>query len=139
MPEKEVINALDDDNQKKSKTECLIVEDNLINQTIISRLLKKLGIDSDIAKDGIEAIEAVKKKLYDIIFMDIQMPRMDGIQATKCILNDCELEKKPVIVAVTANVSEKNAENCRDSGMKEFITKPVSLKILQDAIHRWVG
>jgi len=116
---------------------CLIAEDNLINQKILMRFLNNLGLNADLAKDGLEAVEAVKIKDYDVIFMDIQMPRMDGLAATKCILNDCQLEQKPTIIAVTANTSKDIERNCYDNGMTGFISKPVSMKVIKQALKQY--
>jgi len=139
MPE-EKLNIPKDSNDKDIfDASCLIVEDNIINQKIMGKFLTKLGIDPDIANDGLEAVEAVKNKIYDIIFMDIQMPRMDGIDATKCILNDCNLENNPVIIAVTANSSELNKKKCFSCGMKDFITKPISMKIMKKTLNQWLN
>jgi len=115
---------------------CLIAEDNLINQKILMRFLSNLDVVADLAKDGVEAVEFANKKNYDIIFMDIQMPRMDGLKATQCILNECQWEKKPIIIAVTANTSKDIEQNCYDVGMKGFISKPVSMKIIQRALKQ---
>jgi len=117
---------------------CLIAEDNLINQKILMRFLKNLGVDADLAKDGQEAVETAKQKTYDLIFMDIQMPRMDGLAATKCILNECQREQDPVIIAVTANTSKDIEKNCYDAGMKGFISKPVSMKVIKDALEKYI-
>jgi CheY-like chemotaxis protein len=126
------------DDSNSGRITCLIAEDNLINQKILMRFLKNLGIDADLAKDGTEAVENVKQKTYDIIFMDIQMPRMDGLAATKCILNECQLEKEPVIIAVTANTSHDIEKNCYDVGMKGFISKPVSIKVIKEALKQYL-
>jgi len=125
------------DNNDPGHIDCLIAEDNLINQKILMRFLKNLGVDADLAKDGREAVEATKNKAYDIIFMDIQMPRLDGLAATKCILNECQLEKDPVIIAVTANTSKDIEKNCFDAGMKGFISKPVSMKLIKSALEKY--
>jgi len=118
---------------------CLIAEDNLINQKILMRFLKNLDLEADLAKNGCEAVEAVKNKIYDVIFMDIQMPRMDGLAATKCILNECQLEKNPIIIAVTANTSKDIEKKCYDCGMTGFISKPVSMKIIKDALKHYLN
>jgi CheY-like chemotaxis protein len=115
---------------------CLIAEDNLVNQKILLRFLNNLGVHADLAKDGQEAVDAAQEKNYDIIFMDIQMPRMDGLSATHCILNECQLKKEPVIIAVTANTSKEIEKNCFEIGMKGFISKPVSMKIIKDALKK---
>jgi len=128
MPEKEVIDL--------STIKCLIVEDNLINQKILAKFVKKVGIEADFANDGLQGVEAFKQQPYDLIFMDLQMPRMDGIEATRQILNDCN-EKQPIIIAVTANTSDKVEEKCKDCGMKDYISKPVTFKVIQEAIHKY--
>jgi len=125
------------DTDTKKKISCLIVEDNLVNQKILLRFLSNLGVSADLANDGLEAVDVVKQKAYDIIFMDIQMPRMDGISATKCILNECQLEKLPIVIAVTANTSSDIRKTCKEIGMKEFIPKPVSMKVLRNLLDRW--
>jgi len=124
------------DNNDQGTITCLIAEDNHINQKILMRFLNNLGVNADLAKDGREAVEATKNKAYDLIFMDIQMPRMDGMEATKRILNECQLEQKPVIIAVTANNSKDIEKNCFDIGMKDFISKPVSMKLIRSALAK---
>ena len=126
-------------NNDPGRLNCLVAEDNLINQKILMRFLNNLGVDADLAKDGREAVDAVKAKTYDVIFMDIQMPRMDGLAATNCILNECQLEKEPIIIAVTANTSKDIEQNCYDTGMKGFISKPVSMKILKNALKQYLN
>jgi len=131
-------NQQNNENNDPGRITCLIAEDNLVNQKILLRFLKNLGVHADLAKDGCEAVEAAKKKIYDVIFMDIQMPRMDGLAATNCILNECQLEKEPVIIAVTANTSKEIEKNCFDTGMKGFISKPVSMKIIKEALEKYL-
>ena len=122
--------------QMKIKKECiedkfslkaLVVEDNLVNQKVIVHTLKTLGIESDVAHDGEEAIEKFMEEKYDIIFMDIQMPIMNGVEASKKIV---EYEKKyflehTPIVAVTTNVLKGDRELYLDQGMDEYIPKPI--------------
>jgi len=131
------------DNINKEKNtpplSCLIAEDNLVNQKILTRFLNNLGLKPDLARDGLEAVEYVQKKDYDVVLMDIQMPRMDGLKATKCILNDCKLQKSPVIIAVTANTSEEIKQMCLDIGMKGYISKPISMTILKNALQQWAN
>lgn len=115
----------------------LLVEDNLINQKVAIRLLKRFGYDTDVASNGAEAVEAVKKKKYDIIFMDIQMPVMDGIQATKEIIKMSQKDTCPIIIAMTAAVMKGDKEKCLESGMKDYIPKPILPEVVQKAIEKW--
>lgn len=104
----------------------LIVEDNKINQTILERNLLNLGYSCETAENGIEALELCSKKKYDIIFMDLQMPKMGGIECTKKIRlhSDPDLAKIPII-AVTANVTQADRNSCFDAGMNGFLEKPL--------------
>lgn len=115
----------------------LLVEDNLINQKVTIRMLKRFGYTIDIAENGVEAIEAVKKKQYELIFMDIQMPVMDGFEATKEILRMFPNDLCPVIIAMTAAVMKGDKEKCLDSGMSDYIPKPVLPEAIQAAIEKW--
>ncbi len=109
----------------------LVVEDNLMNQDIIQRLLKKLGLSCDIASDGLAGINAAKHKDYDLILMDIQMPGIDGFEATKQIL---ELKKKNKIFALTASATNEMKSKILDSGFQEFLSKPIYVQNLREAI-----
>ncbi|MCS7086977.1 MAG: response regulator [Bacteroidia bacterium] len=106
----------------------LIVEDSPVNQRIMVRLLEKCGYKPDVAANGREAVQAVYSSAYDLIFMDIQMPEMDGIEATRKILSILPPKRRPVIVALTAAVLEANKEECLEAGMSYFIGKPFKLE-----------
>ena len=108
----------------------LVVDDNLMNQKLISKLLKKLGYQPEIAGNGEEAVEATRKVSYDLVLMDLQMPIMDGIEATRIIQKEKSERKTPVIVALTANVSEEVKTTCLEVGMKKYLAKPVKLNEL---------
>ncbi len=105
----------------------LVAEDNSVNQNIMLKLLEKLGYRSDIASNGYEAIEALKKKQYDLVLMDVQMPELSGLEATRIICDTWAKGKRPYIIAMTANLQEEDKERCRDAGMEDFIGKPVRL------------
>ncbi|MDO6384030.1 PAS domain-containing hybrid sensor histidine kinase/response regulator [Leptospira santarosai] len=111
----------------------LLVEDNSINQKIALRLLMKLGYAADTALNGLEAIERLKERNYDLIFMDIQMPEMDGYEATYLIRKDFS-KSKPVIVAMTANAMEGDKEKCLEAGMDAYIAKPIQIQDIESAI-----
>jgi signal transduction histidine kinase/CheY-like chemotaxis protein len=116
----------------------LLVEDNQINQLVASRIFETIGYTVDMADNGAEAIEKAKAVSYDLIFMDIQMPEVDGIEATKAILsNYTDQESAPTIIAMTANAMKEDEEECRSAGMKDFISKPFTIDALKTMIARW--
>src|SRR5690606_28733121 len=99
--------------------------------------LDKMGYRADVAGNGYEVIEAVRKIHYDIVFMDILMPEMDGFEATKIILDEFSDEKRPKIIAMTANAMQGDREECFAVGMDDYITKPIRLQELQAVLHKW--
>lgn len=114
----------------------LLVEDNLINRRVIMRLLQNLGHTVHTACDGREACEAVKNQDFDLVFMDIQMPVMDGLEATRFIREHIEKERQPWVVALTAVVLPEDKSDCMDAGADDFLSKPVRADDLQEAIRR---
>jgi PAS domain S-box-containing protein len=114
----------------------LIVEDNEINQIVASQLLESMGATFDIANDGKEAIEAVKKNTYDVVLMDIQMPVMDGIQATAYIRKELEMVDLPII-ALTADVTTEIKEKLDDAGANDFLQKPINVDEFQQKIAKY--
>jgi signal transduction histidine kinase/CheY-like chemotaxis protein/HPt (histidine-containing phosphotransfer) domain-containing protein len=106
----------------------LIVEDNLVNQKLACSLLTKYGYTPDLADDGLEAVEATQYKNFDLIFMDMQMPRMDGVEATQIILEHATNTPPPRIVAMTANAFPEDKKRCQEAGMTDFISKPINFK-----------
>ncbi len=117
----------------------LLAEDNKMNQMIIRKMFEHIGISIEIADNGLEAVTKAMNKHYDLIFMDIQMPEMDGIEATGKILKHCASSQKqePVIIAMTANAFDENKKECLEAGMKDFVTKPVSMQQLKSFITKW--
>ncbi len=118
----------------------LIAEDNAVNRKLLISLLNKNHIYPDIATNGVEAFEMSKEKRYDLIFMDIQMPVMDGITATKNIITynkDQNISHRPVIIAVTANVLQEDRDRCFEAGMDDFMAKPINNNILVAVIERY--
>jgi CheY-like chemotaxis protein len=114
----------------------LIVEDNIINQKLITNLFKLLEYKADLATNGIEALEALKKKNYDLIFMDIQMPHMNGYEATKIIIEHSK-EDRPFIIAMTASAMAGDRDKCLEAGMDDYITKPMKIEALIHIIQLW--
>ena len=114
----------------------LLAEDNKMNQLIAGRIFEKIGHPVDFADNGALAIEKMAHKDYDLIFMDIQMPEMDGLQATRFIINKYG-NSAPPIVAMTANVLSENESECREAGMKDFLSKPFTIDRLEAIIEKW--
>jgi signal transduction histidine kinase/CheY-like chemotaxis protein len=114
----------------------LLAEDNKMNQLIASKIFKKVGYTIDIAENGLAAVNMVEQCNYDLIFMDIQMPEMDGLQATRHILKK-HGKGAPPIIAMTANVLSENERECTQAGMKDFVSKPFTFERLEDIIQKW--
>jgi signal transduction histidine kinase/CheY-like chemotaxis protein len=116
--------------------EILVAEDNIINQKMIRNVLKLLGYTADIVANGLEVIEAVKRQQYELIFMDIQMPEMDGYEATSIIIDHLKSDR-PIIIAMTANAMKSDRDKCMEIGMDDYITKPLKVEDLQKAFTFW--
>ena len=115
----------------------LLVEDNDVNQEVASETLKSFGLEVDIAGHGGEAVERVNATRYDLILMDMQMPVMDGLEATRRI-RQMELGRTVPILAMTANAFEEDRRKCEDAGMDGFVSKPVEPRKLHDYLARWI-
>lgn len=121
---------------KNKELHILLAEDNKMNQIIAGRIFQKIGYHVDFADNGALALKMLDNKKYDLIFMDIQMPEMDGLQATRHIVEKYG-EKAPPIVAMTANVLSENEAECREAGMKDFLSKPFTIDRLEAIIEKW--
>jgi signal transduction histidine kinase/CheY-like chemotaxis protein len=122
----------------QSTAKLLLVEDNAINVEVAMELFKSVGLTVDSALDGLEAIEKAKLQLYDLILMDMQMPKMDGLEATRLIRKIPGYEKKPII-AMTANAFIDNRHACEEAGMNDFISKPVEPALLYKTVFKWLS
>lgn len=116
----------------------LLAEDNEINQRITMRLLQKLGLEADVVVNGREAVKALEKRKYDLVLMDCQMPDMDGFEATAVIRSKEGNNRRQRICALTANAMDGDRERCLAAGMDDYISKPVGLEKLRDALDRWL-
>ncbi len=114
----------------------LLVEDNRVNQLVAMETLRRMGYEPTLATDGLKAVEMCKKHIFDVVFMDLQMPRMDGFAATREILASCVSSHPPTILAMTANATEKDRRECLAAGMSDFIRKPFALSELQRRLVR---
>jgi CheY-like chemotaxis protein len=130
-----VVNA--DDMVLPRELTVLLVEDNMLNRKLAEAMMAGLDWTIDVAEDGFKAVEAVSGKSYDIVFMDVQMPGMDGLEATK---NIRLMEKKglisyrPIIIAMTANAMKGDREICIESGMDDYLSKPLNRDIMMKTI-----
>lgn len=125
--------SLDLSFSEKYPHKILVVEDNRVNQQIMLKFLSRLGYNSDIAANGVEALECLERKNYDIIFMDCQMPIMDGFEATQEIIK-IKKEEKPKIIALTASNTNEEKKKCKEVGMDEFLSKPISISRIADSL-----
>jgi PAS domain S-box-containing protein len=119
-----------------SPLKILLVEDVLVNQRIALKMLQKLGYRADIANNGCEALEALQRQLYDVVFMDIQMPEMDGWETTYRIRSDFSPTVQPWIIAMTAHARPEDEQRCLMAGMDDYISKPISIEALEGVLKK---
>ncbi|MEO6747137.1 MAG: GAF domain-containing protein [Caldimonas sp.] len=112
----------------------LLAEDNVVNQKLAMRLLQQMGYRADLASNGIEAIESLERQTYDVVLMDVQMPEMDGLEATRRITARWEHTQRPRIVAMTANAMQGDREACLAAGMDDYVVKPIRVDALVEAL-----
>jgi CheY-like chemotaxis protein len=117
----------------------LVAEDNSVNQRLILLLLEKLGYRADVVADGREAVAAVERQPYDVVLMDVQMPEMDGLEATREIRQQSREPGRPRIIAMTANALQGDREACLAAGMNDYIAKPIRQDELAAALSRAGG
>jgi CheY-like chemotaxis protein len=122
--------------REQERTRILIAEDNIANQKVLKRILQKLGYHADVVADGNEAVKTLKTTPYDLVLMDIQMPELNGLEATAVIR---QMEKKSgthmPIIAVTAHALHGEKERCLAAGMDGYLSKPIQIKSLSEAIQ----
>jgi signal transduction histidine kinase/DNA-binding response OmpR family regulator len=114
----------------------LVAEDNAVNQKLALRLLSQLGYRADVAGNGLEAIQAVERQPYDVVLMDVQMPEMDGLEATRQICARWPGGRRPRIIAMTANAMQGDREVCLEAGMDDYVSKPIRVEELVAALNR---
>jgi len=113
----------------------LLAEDNAVNQKLALRMLERFGYRADVAANGIEVIEALNRQAYDVVFMDVVMPEMDGLESTMQIRQQFSADHQPCIVAMTANAMQGDREACLAAGMDNYISKPIEVKELRAALE----
>jgi CheY-like chemotaxis protein len=115
----------------------LLVEDHPINQKLASVLLGRLGYEVDLAVNGLEGVKAAAQKIYAVIIMDMQMPEMDGLEATRTIRNGGGCNQNSPIVGLTANAMQSDLDACRAAGMNDVLTKPIDRNLLAVCMNHW--
>jgi signal transduction histidine kinase/ligand-binding sensor domain-containing protein/DNA-binding response OmpR family regulator len=114
----------------------LLAEDNVVNQKVAVRLLERMGYRPDVAANGLEVLEAMRRRQYDLILMDLHMPEMDGLEATRQIRSGWDQDKQPIVIAMTADAMQGDREECLNAGMDDYVSKPVQIEQLQATLER---
>jgi CheY-like chemotaxis protein len=125
---------------KKQNVRILLAEDNIVNQKVATKFIGKLGYNVDVVSNGKEAVAALSKEKYDIVFMDCQMPEMDGYDASGMIRNADSpvLDHLVPIIAMTANAMKGDREKCIKAGMNDYLAKPIKPQHLSDMLDKWI-
>ncbi len=131
------VQTIDADLGRRHPLRILLAEDNIVNQKVALRLLQRLGYDADVAMNGAEAVQLSEQQCYDMVLMDIQMPEMDGLEATRHIRAAVD-RPQPHIIAMTAAAMQVDRDQCIEAGMDDFLSKPTRLEDIQEAIQRYL-
>jgi CheY-like chemotaxis protein/HPt (histidine-containing phosphotransfer) domain-containing protein len=114
----------------------LLAEDNEVNRKVALRMLKGFGYNADVAANGVEVLDALARQRYDLVLMDIQMPELDGLEATRRIGRDVAPSIRPRIIAMSANALREDAEAALQAGVDDYVVKPISVPMLRAALER---
>ena len=126
--------ALDSSMGQRHPLRILLAEDNVVNQKLALRLLQQMGYRADLASNGLEAVESVRRQTYDVVLMDVQMPEMDGLDAARTICAKWSAKERPRIIAMTANAMQGDRDMCFAAGMDDYVTKPIRVERLVEAL-----
>ncbi|CAN1210183.1 CHASE4 domain-containing protein [Tumidithrix helvetica PCC 7403] len=131
--------SVEADREAKTSTtlRILLAEDNPVNQIVALRMLGKLGYDAAVANNGLEVLTCLHQSTYDIILMDVQMPEMDGLEATQQICQKWQPQERPIIIAMTAGAMHEDRDRCLAAGMNDYVSKPIRLETLKAALNHW--
>lgn len=125
--------------KKSEQLRILLAEDNLVNRKVALLLLKRLGYSADVASNGLEVLNYLQQRNYDVILMDVQMPEMDGLTATRHIVNKPDTARKPWIIAMTANAMQGDREICLAAGMNDYLSKPIRKEELERVLEIYLS
>jgi len=114
----------------------LLAEDNVVNQKLAVHLLGQMGYRPDVAANGLEVLRSLERQPYDVILMDVQMPEMDGLEASRQICARWPRGQRPHIIAMTANAMQGDRERCLEAGMDDYVSKPIRVEELKSALSR---
>jgi signal transduction histidine kinase/CheY-like chemotaxis protein len=128
--------AFDQKLSQKLPLRILLAEDNVVNQRVVCKILDRLGYKIDVVSNGLQVLESMRSQIYDVVLMDMQMPEMNGLEATKRIISDSSFGYRPYIIALTANAMESDRYFCLEAGMNDFISKPINVDLLVEALWR---
>lgn len=123
--------------ERELKAKFLIAEDNKLNQKIIRKMFDKIGYEIEVAENGFEVLEKTSRYKYDAIFMDMQMPELDGVEATRILVQRDSYSKRPLIIAMTANAMQSDRELCLGAGMDDYMSKPLRIPDIMRMIRKW--
>lgn len=138
LPFEAVTQEIQETQARQAKLPLLVVEDNKVNQKVLCSMLAKLGFQTEVAENGEEALRCLDQHLFDLIFMDLQMPVMDGLSATRAIRERSDSSREVPIIAVTANLMEADKERCLAAGMNAYLKKPLSMEDLQNTLNAYL-
>jgi CheY-like chemotaxis protein len=113
----------------------LLAEDNPVNQKVALRMLERIGYQADLVEDGLAVLEALRRELYDVVLMDMYMPKMDGIDAARQICREFHPSIRPRIIAITASTDEVDRQRCLEAGMDDYISKPIRMNELAQVLQ----
>jgi signal transduction histidine kinase/ActR/RegA family two-component response regulator len=136
LPESYPTDRSRNDSHEVSPLRILLAEDNVVNQKVALRMLERIGYRADVVNNGVEAIAHLHRIPYEVVLMDVQMPEMDGLEATRQIRRQWQSPIRPWIIAMTAGAMEGDRQACLEAGMDDYITKPVQIGALQLALER---
>jgi CheY-like chemotaxis protein len=134
--EVQAVVAVREEERKVSALRILVADDNAVNVKVVTSLLSRLGHLAEVAMNGKEVLQAMDRQPFDLVFLDIQMPEMDGLEAARRIREQAHLRERPWLVALTANAMHSDREECLAAGMNDHVAKPIGLKQLAAALER---
>jgi len=124
---------------QKHPLRILVAEDDAVNQLVSLRMLERLGYQADVVDDGLEALRALRRQPYDLVLMDVQMPEMDGVEATRVIQDEWPMAERPYVIALTANALQGDREHYLELGMDGYLSKPLLMEPLVEVLRQAIN